>query len=222
MNVPHIRPPSIYASRNEGSVVFAFRDAEPPLVWRYDLSRDPCFTMITRVNEAGWEVGFVQPSGNFSRIATFPERELADAALYKIARMVGTPIIHWGRLIALAMILAFSGIVVVSGFSTHLAGSKLAPILSSLVGSSVPGMQGLGTAEAASGFPALPGQVWGGFPAHSDMSSVAANSSGAAPMPQQYEIKAGNPMFAPEESVSQKEGIPMDADAVLKPPETAY
>ncbi len=256
MHLPFVSQPSIYASRNDGSIVFAFRDSEPPLVWRYDLSRDPCFTLIARAHEADWEVGFVQSGGGFSRIAAFPERELAEAALYQIARMAGTPVIRWGRLIALAMVLAFSGIVAVSGFSTYFANSKFATVMSSIAGSPAfggGGTQGYGAmGGAASGFPALPSlsspsssspasvssssssspppspysapssspysslppQAAGGFPAPSDM-------SGGASLPQQYELSAGNPMFTPEDSPALKEGIPADADAVLKPPEAA-
>lgn len=205
-----LKPSPIYAKRCEASVIFAFREAEPPLVWRYDLARDPCFTLTARDSDSRCEIGFIQSDGAFSKIASFPERELAEAALLKIARVVGAPFIRWGRVLLLSIVLALTAFTAAAILSGSGAKAGLAPDASFL-------------SAVTSQFPSLPPILGGGNALRQGITSNGGfpNLSGAQDA-SSYVGESQQPRYVltPTAKAAHHDphqtGVPVDADEYLR------
>lgn len=225
MTLPFLKPLSIYASRSETSAVFAFHKAEPPLVWRYDLTRDPTVTLTLHEHAKGVEVGFLRENGGFVRIVDFPEREYAEEALYKIANVIGAPFIRWGRVLLLSVVLAFAAFVITIVLSSYVAHTKLAPLVAEIsAGNQFPSLP-MSAGSSASGMPGVGGS---GFPSLAGMPGSSGAGSNALPS-QHYELTTTRPMLGTKESAlpvgqpaSMEAGMPVNADDVLTPPTPAH
>lgn len=219
MTLTFLKQSPVYAKRCETSVIFAFREAEPPLVWRYDLSRDSCFTLTIRDCDTRCEIGFVQPGGEFSKVASFPEREQAEEALFRIARMIGTPFIRWGRVLLASVILALAAFAIASILCSYMANARFAQ--------EQPQPQ---LASSSSGFPNLPPILNGGYAAQESASNPGFPRLSAPPnqfspyggttAQPRYVLKPTVPPTSTNAQDLQKTGIPLDADEFLKASES--
>jgi hypothetical protein len=63
-----------------------FHNANPPLIWRFDLERNHSFTLALQGEDADWELGVTSPKGDFYPVAHFAAREDAEEAFVKLEK----------------------------------------------------------------------------------------------------------------------------------------
>jgi len=77
----------------DGALVGDLRDAVHPVVWRMELARVHSAAFSVEQNGSVWELGVEGPKGEFTPIAGYKSRKLADRALRRLAaglRRTGT------------------------------------------------------------------------------------------------------------------------------------
>jgi hypothetical protein len=69
------------------TLVATFANANPPLIWKFDLARNHSFTIALHGEDGDdWELGVTSPKGEFYPVARFASREDADEAFFKLQK----------------------------------------------------------------------------------------------------------------------------------------
>lgn len=70
------------------TLVAAFRNSNPNLIWKFDLERNHSFTLALQGEEGDLELGVTSPKGEFYPIARFTTREDAEEAFTAVQRIL--------------------------------------------------------------------------------------------------------------------------------------
>jgi hypothetical protein len=97
---------SVEAKCVGASLVAAFHNAEPPLVWRFDLRQNHSFTLALQGEDGAWVLGLAFPNGDFHTVARFATREDAGKAFAVIEKILAKNKHVW-----LDYLLKFFGVV---------------------------------------------------------------------------------------------------------------
>jgi hypothetical protein len=98
------------------SLIVAYPEAMPPLVWKFDLEKNHSFTLALQGEEGDWELGVASPKGDFYQVARFLAREDAEKAFARTQNTLmngGTNL--WRLLGMVSMILVVVVALVVVG-----------------------------------------------------------------------------------------------------------
>ena len=79
---------AVDAKRVGDSLVAAFHKANPPLVWRFDLTRNHSFSLALQGQESDWQLGLTSPTGEFQSVAHFPARADAEEAFAETEKIL--------------------------------------------------------------------------------------------------------------------------------------
>lgn len=71
--------------RDGSSLIATFPNANPPLIWRFDLERNHSFTVAMQGQDNEWELGVTSVKGEFHPVARFPMREDAEEAFETVS-----------------------------------------------------------------------------------------------------------------------------------------
>jgi len=103
------------------TVVAAFRNSNPSIVWKFDLERNHSFTLALQGEEDDFELGVTSSKGEFYSVARFASREEAEEALLAIQKVLMKK--KWSRLrTVLTGAVGLFAIIVVYSFLNNLAG----------------------------------------------------------------------------------------------------
>lgn len=72
--------------QNGHTLVAAYHNANPPLIWKFDLERNHSFTLALQGEDGDWELGVTTPKEEFHPVARFASREDAEEAFAKTQR----------------------------------------------------------------------------------------------------------------------------------------
>lgn len=114
--------------RVQSSLVATFAKANPPLVWRFDLERNHSFTVALQGEGNEWELGITSPKGEFTPVATFPQREDAEEALVAISEELARGPFGWvmdflkaaGIALLIMFVVLWAGSAAMRMFTPHL------------------------------------------------------------------------------------------------------
>lgn len=105
---------SIVAKLVGSNLVASFPNANPPLVWKFDLDRNHSFTVALQGEVGDWEIGVTSPKGEFYPVAHFPAKEDAEEALRKVQKVLMKKkhskiwmVIRWALVLVLIGLLGF-------------------------------------------------------------------------------------------------------------------
>lgn len=73
-------------SEQTSCLVAKFANSQPPMLWQFDLERNHSFTLTVRDRDEGAALGFLTPQGDFTAMATFPNREEAEEAMAAVQK----------------------------------------------------------------------------------------------------------------------------------------
>lgn len=82
------RKKSVVAKMVGSTLVASFQNANPPLIWKFDLQRNHSFTLVLQGEDGDWELGLNSPRGDFYPIVHFYAREDADEAFVKVQKIL--------------------------------------------------------------------------------------------------------------------------------------
>jgi hypothetical protein len=74
------------AKCNGSMLTVGFHNANPPLIWRFDLERNHSFTLALQGEDSDWELGVTSPKGDFYPVVHFAAREDAEEAFGKVEK----------------------------------------------------------------------------------------------------------------------------------------
>lgn len=105
----------VEAQVNGQSLTVAFRKANPPMIWRFDLERNHSFTLAIQGEEGDWELGVTSPKGDFFAVTRFLDKEAADEAFNNVQKALTRHKSSWrkwlGRSVIALVLLIILGIV---------------------------------------------------------------------------------------------------------------
>ena len=100
-----------------GMLTVGFHNAEPRMVWRFDMKQTPSFSLAMQGDDNGWELGMTSANGVFAPIAHFDQRDDADEAFAKVEQAL-TRGAGWGRAV-------FRGLMAVAALAIIIAATVI-------------------------------------------------------------------------------------------------
>ncbi len=99
------------------NLVAAFHNANPPLVWKFDLDRNHSFTVALQGEDGDWELGITSPKGEFYPVAHFLVRENAEEALASVQKILMKKRCSkvWSVIRFLLILIVVAGLLLVAG-----------------------------------------------------------------------------------------------------------
>lgn len=120
------------------TLVAAFHNSQPELIWTFDLERNHSFALAMQGEEGDFELGVTSVKGEFFPVARFPSREDADEAFIAVRQiLMKSRRPGWLRALAIAagvVIAVFVAIVLVSIYAgpvRHVLASGSATVIPS-------------------------------------------------------------------------------------------
>ena len=120
-------------------LVVAFNNANPPLIWRQDLSRNPTFTVSLQGGDDKWDLGVTSAKGDYFPIASFEDRAEAEKSLSAVNSALSKSKVFASFALKTLIVVTILVVVIMGGVT--IAGSVLTRTISSSVASltSMPG-----------------------------------------------------------------------------------
>jgi predicted nucleic acid-binding Zn ribbon protein len=95
------------------TLVAAYDNANPPLIWKFDLERNHSFSLAMKGTDNGWELGVTSAKDEFHPVARFRSRDEAEEAFSKTQKaLMGGKDNRW-RTIAIGLIVVLALMLVV-------------------------------------------------------------------------------------------------------------
>lgn len=105
--------------RAGASLVATLPNANPPLIWRFDLERNHTFTLAMQGQDQEWELGVTSIKGEFHPVARFPERDDAEEAMASIGALLRNGG-EWGSILGVLKLVAILIVLfAVAAVGTH-------------------------------------------------------------------------------------------------------
>jgi hypothetical protein len=80
----------VTAKISGSTLVVAFKESSPPLVWKFDLDRNHNFTVALQGEDNDLQLGVNSPRGEFQPIAHFTDRDAAEDAFEDLQKILMT------------------------------------------------------------------------------------------------------------------------------------
>jgi len=110
------------------TLVAAFHQSTPSLIWKFDLERNHSFTLALQGEEGDLELGVTSSKGEFYPVARFASREDADQAFTAVQKALMTRQYNWPKIIGsgvAALFGLFFFILIAESIASHLTSHNM-------------------------------------------------------------------------------------------------